>query len=108
MKRKGRRGASHPRFDSSDPLLDATAVDELDLHGYGAQDARGVVQGFLEGWRRRGGAVVVHIITGRGRGSPGAPVLRGVVAALLKGPLRSLVAEWAEDDAGGGFKVKVR
>jgi DNA-nicking Smr family endonuclease len=106
VKRK-RRGSTHPQFDSSDPLLDATAVDELDLHGYTSDDARGMVQGFLEGCRRRGGGVV-KIITGRGRGSAGRPVLRGVVTALLKGPLRPLVAEWAEDDSGGGFKVRVR
>jgi DNA-nicking Smr family endonuclease len=105
VKRK-RRGSTHPQFDSSDPLLDAPAVDELDLHGYTADDVRVMVQGFLEGRRQRGG--VVKIITGRGRGSAGRPVLRGVVMALLKGPLRTLVAEWAEDDSGGGFKVRVR
>jgi DNA-nicking Smr family endonuclease len=108
VKRKRRGGTSHPRFDSSDPLLDATVAEELDLHGHTADDAAGMVQGFLAGWQRRGGGVVVHIITGKGRGSPGAPVLRGRVASLLKGVLRPLVAEWALDDADGGFKVRVR
>jgi DNA-nicking Smr family endonuclease len=107
LKRK-RHGTSHPRFDSSDPLLDAAAAAELDLHGCTAEDARAMVQGFLEGWRRRGGGVVVTVITGRGGGSMGPPVLGRVVAALLKGPLRPLVAEWAEDDSGGAVKVRVR
>lgn len=107
MKRK-RSGGAHPRFDASDPLLDAPAQQVLDLHGHTALEARAVVQQFLEGCRRHKSGAVVHIITGRGRGSLGPPVLRGVVSALLKGPLRSLVAEWAEDDSGGGFEVRVR
>jgi hypothetical protein len=35
-------------------------------------------------------------------------VLRGLVAGILKGAPGSLVADWAPDDAGGGFKVRVR
>ncbi len=103
----GKRG-NHPTFDSSDPLLDARTDGELDLHGFSAIEAPPAVRAFLERWQRRKPGAIVHIITGRGRGSPAGPVLRGVVAGLLKGSLGPLAAEWAPDDAGGGFKVRVR
>jgi DNA-nicking Smr family endonuclease len=103
----GKRGR-HPTFDSSDPLLDARADDELDLHGFSANEAAPAVRAFLERSQRRKAGAIVHIITGKGRGSPAGPVLRGIVAGLLKGPLAILAAEWAPDDAGGGFKVRVR
>ena len=105
----GRRGkSSHPTFDSRDPLLDARADAELDLHGFGAMEARSAVRAFLESWRRRKAGAVVHIITGRGKGSPGAAVLRGLVKTLLQSELRALVSEWGLDDGEGGYRVKVR
>lgn len=76
-----RRG-KHPTFDASDDLLDA--------------------------WRRRKPGAVVHIITGKGKGSAGEPVLRGVVKTLLQGELGSMVAKWGLDDAEGGYKVQLR
>jgi DNA-nicking Smr family endonuclease len=103
----GRRG-KQPTFDSRDPLQDARADAELDLHGFGASDAGLAVRAFLEIWQRRKPGAVVHIITGKGRGSAAGPVLRGLVAGMLKGALASLVADWAPDDAGGGFRVRVR
>jgi DNA-nicking Smr family endonuclease len=103
----GRRG-KHPTFDSRDPLQDARADAELDLHGFSANEAEPAVRSFLESWRRRKPGAVVHIITGKGKGSPDGPVLRGLVAGMLNGTLGSLVADWAPDDAGGGFRVRVR
>ncbi|HEX4599942.1 MAG TPA: Smr/MutS family protein [Gemmatimonadales bacterium] len=100
--------ARSPRFDASDPLLDAPVAERLDLHGCRAADAAGLVAGCLGRWARRGPGTVVHIITGKGRGSAGRPVLRGLVARLLKGELRSLVAEWALDEDDGGYKVRLR
>jgi len=104
--RRGRR--AHPTFDSRDPLLDLRADAELDLHGLGAIEARSAVRAFLESWRRRKAGAVVHIITGKGKGSAGGPVLRGLVKILLQGELRALVAEWGLDDGEGGYRVKVR
>ena len=101
-----RRG--HPVFDSSDPLLDARVAAELDLHRYIATEARSAVRAFLSSWQRRKPGAVVHIITGKGKGSANGPVLRGLVKTLLQGELRSLVAQWGLDDADGGYKVKVR
>jgi DNA-nicking Smr family endonuclease len=103
-----RSGGRHPSFDARDPLLDARADAELDLHGFGAVEARSAVRAFLEGWQRRKGAAVLHIITGRGKGSTSGPVLRGLVKTLLQGELRSMVAEWGLDDGDGGYRVKVR
>ena len=47
-------------FDSRDPLLDARADAELDLHGLGAIAARSAVRAFLEGWRRRKAGAVIR------------------------------------------------
>lgn len=97
-----------PRFDASDPLLDAPVAERLDLHGHTAASAAALVRGCLASWARRGPGTVVHLITGKGRGSRGAPVLRGLVGRMLQGELRSLVARWALDDDEGGYKVRLR
>lgn len=105
----GKRSRSkHPAFDARDPLLDARADAELDLHGLGAIEARFAVRAFLESWRRRKAGAVVHIITGKGKGSPGGPVLRGLVQTLLQGELRAIVRQWGLDDGEGGYRVRVR
>ena len=106
VRRRGK--TSHPAFDAHDPLLDARADGELDLHGFGAIEARSAVRAFLETWRRRKAGAVVHIITGKGKGSAGGPVLRGLVKTLLLGELRGMVSEWGLDDGEGGYRVRVR
>jgi len=103
-----RRRGRHPAFDARDPLLDARADAELDLHGFGAMEARSAVRAFLESWRRRKAGAVVHIITGRGKGSANGPVLRGLVKSLLQGELRGMVSQWSVDDGEGGYRVRVR
>src|SRR6266496_5212705 len=50
------------------------------------------VRSFLNSWRSRTTGAIVHIITGKGKGSANGPVLRGLVKSLLQGELRSLVA----------------
>src|SRR5260370_5351117 len=106
MSKRGR--GRHPAFDARDPLLDARADGELDLHGFGAIEARSAVRAFLESWRRRKGSAVVHIITGKGKGSAGGPVLRGLVKTLLQVELRGMVSAWALDDGEGGYRVRMR
>src|SRR5207249_4044983 len=98
----------HPAFDARDPLLDARSEAELDLHGFGAIEARSAVRAFLESWRRRKAGAVVQIVTGKGKGSAGGPVLRALVKTLLQGELRGLVTEWGLDDGEGGYRVRVR
>lgn len=97
-----------PRYQPRDPLLDARVHAALDLHGRTAEEARELVRGFLTALARRAPGAVVHIVTGKGRGSAGRPVLRGVVAALLKGELAPRVADWSRDVDDGGFLVRVR
>lgn len=103
MKRRG----GTPRFEVSDPLLDAPVAERLDLHGFAAAEAVGATRSFLERWQRRGSGRVVHVITGKGKGSAGPPVLKRKVAALLK-QLPAVVADWSQDEDGGGFKVRLR
>lgn len=102
------RGRRQPTFDSRDPLLDARVDGELDLHGYSATEAPSAVRTFLETWRRRKTGALVHIVTGKGKGSANGPVLRGLVKGLLQGELRAMVAEWGLDDGEGGYRVRVR
>lgn len=102
------RKPKHPTFSSHDDLLDAQVAATLDLHGFTGAEASAAVRSFFETWRRRQPGAVVHIITGKGKGSAGAPVLRDLVKTLLKEDLREFVTEWARDDAEGGYKVRVR
>jgi DNA-nicking Smr family endonuclease len=97
-----------PRFDPRDPLLDARVHAALDLHGRTAEEARALVRSFVGAAGRRTPGAVVHLITGKGRGSVGHPVLRGVVAALLRGELAPKVADWTRDVDDGGFLVRLR
>lgn len=66
------------------------------------------MRNFVATAARRTPGAVVHIITGKGKGSPGRPVLRGAVAALLRGDLAPRIADWSRDVDEGGFLVRVR
>lgn len=89
-------------------MLDARVDGELDLHGFSATEAPPATRTFLESWARGRAGAVVHIITGKGKGSASGPVLRGLVKSLLQGEMRPMVGEWALDDAQGGYKVRLR
>lgn len=101
-----RRGPKSPRFDSSDPLLDAPVAAQLDLHRLTGDEVERVVRNFLETQQRRGPGVV-RIITGKGNNSPDGPVLLPRVRTLLRGALSRFVAEWRLGDDGGSFVVRV-
>ena len=104
MSRRGRQ----PRFDSRDDLLDGSGAT-LDLHGAGAAEAKAAVRAFIATQARHASGSVVHIITGKGRGSAGGAVLRPRVAAELRGPACApLIADWARDADDGGYKVRLR
>jgi len=98
-------GGRQPRFSSRDTLLDAAPSATLDLHGLSALEARAAVAAFLRG---RPGGAVLHVITGKGRGSAGSPVLRSMVSGMLKGELAPMVADWSLDASDGGFRLKLR
>lgn len=103
-----RKGPRAPQFDATDRQLGGRPVAELDLHGCERHEVEHLVRGFLESCARRSPGGVVHIITGRGRGSAAGPVLLPAVRTLLKTTLSHLVIDWAADDADGGLLVKVR
>lgn len=103
-----RRRPTHPRFDASDDLSSAPLAGRLDLHRMTADQAEVAVRGFLDTWRRREPGAVVLIITGKGKGSAGGPVLGPAIQALLKTRLRGFISDWALDDSEGAFRVRIR
>ena len=103
-----RRRTRQPQFDSRDDLLDGAGAT-LDLHGAGAAEARASVRAFIATQGRTARGSVVHIITGKGKGSANGAVLRPAIAAELRGPAcAALIADWARDTDDGGFKVRLR
>jgi DNA-nicking Smr family endonuclease len=80
----------------------------LDLHGRPRPDAEALVRNFVTTWHARGGRAVVRIVTGKGMGSGGVPVLGPAVERLLATELRPLVSRWEPDAGGGAFFVKLR
>lgn len=86
----------------------ATVAAELDLHGLTARQAEARVDAFVRSWAMRQAGAVVRIITGRGVGSEGAPVIQRRVREQLSGALAEWVGEWAVDIGGGAFLVRVQ
>ena len=101
------RRRHHPRFDASDPLLDAPVAAQLDLHRLSGDEVERVVRAFLDSQQRRAPGSVVRIITGKGKNSGAGPVLLPKVRALLKSSLSRYVSDWRLGDDGGSFVVKV-
>lgn len=93
-----------PSFSSHDPLLDARAAATLDLHGRTEAEARAAVEKVV----RASSGKLVHIITGKGKGSAGGPVLKTMVRGMLKGSLAPLVKDWSLDAGDGGYRILVR
>ncbi len=83
-------------------------VATLDLHGFRASEVSLALETFLTSWRRRAKGCVVHIITGKGKGSPGRPVLKPRVRRLLTDDYNDRIDWFEQDDSGGGFLVKLK
>lgn len=66
---------------------------QLDLHGFSRSDARAKALFFLENAVHHGMKTVL-LVTGRGLGSAGEPVLRAEMEHLLSGEGSRLVSEW--------------
>jgi hypothetical protein len=107
-RRKKKRGTRAPEFGAADPLLDARPRATLDLHGDTAAQAERRVHDFLATQARLAPGAVVHVITGRGRGSPGRPVLPGAVKRVLRGSAARFVADYDRDLDDGGYMVRLR
>ena len=89
-------------------LLSESPVATLDLHGYTGAEARPRVRDFLTTHSRISAGGVVHIITGKGTGSSGMPVLPGVVRDMLDDDVAGLVDDYAGMMGGGGWAVRMR
>lgn len=102
MSRSRRRPRASPPSEAWDRLYPT-----LDLHGATAAEASARAERWLRE-RQREREPVVRIVTGWGRHSPGPPVLRGEIEALL-GTLRGgVVARHALEPGGGAFRVELR
>lgn len=89
--------------DPFDPL-DGPVTAVLDLHGMNANEARAAVTGFVQ---RAPRGALLHVITGKGRNSPGAPVLRNTLRAMLRSGSLNRVKSWGVDDNDGGFMIRL-
>jgi DNA-nicking Smr family endonuclease len=89
-------------------LHSAIVVETLDLHGYTADEAERRLEMFFDRIVASSPGAVVRIITGRGVGSAGKPVLQGAVRDALNGWLRDRVDEWAVDVGSGAYLVRVK
>jgi DNA-nicking Smr family endonuclease len=93
--------------DPFDPL-DGPIASTLDLHGVSAAAAPAMVASFLATASRRWPGGLVHVITGRGRGSPGRPVLKPLVKRLLKGELARYARATGSDLDEGGYLIRLK
>jgi DNA-nicking Smr family endonuclease len=86
--------------------LDGAVADAIDLHGFQAAEAEAAVRAFLRRAHQRTPGALVHVITGRGRGSTRGPVLKRTVKALLAAG-HPAVSAWGEDLNGGGYLIRL-
>jgi DNA-nicking Smr family endonuclease len=106
--RRRRRNSRHPEFGGFGDLLDAVPAATLDLHGDTALEAERRVKNFVATHARISRGKVVHIVTGRGRGSGGPPVLPSAVRRVLGSEIKRFVEEYDRDLDEAGFLVRLR
>ncbi len=104
----GRRRDRRPEPSTPATLHGAVVADRLDLHGLTAAVAERRLEMFLDRVAVTAPGEVVRVITGRGAGSAGQPVLQQVVRDALNGWLAHRVADWAVDVGGGAYLVRVK
>jgi DNA-nicking Smr family endonuclease len=99
--------AAQPQLTGIARLLVESPVETLDLHGMSARQAETRVRFFFQRHAATSPGRVVHVITGKGTRSEGAPVLPGLMREMLEDDLSRVVAEWAGLHGGGGFAVRI-
>lgn len=104
----GKRRDTRPSDSTPRTLHSAIVVDQVDLHGFTADQAERRLEMFLDRVAVSSPGEVVRIVTGRGANSAGRAVLQGVVREGLTGWLGHRVAEWAVDVGGGAYLVRVK
>jgi DNA-nicking Smr family endonuclease len=104
MARKRSRPPAPDPFDPFDGPVDHT----MDLHGLRAAEARAWVTTTVESLARSRPGALLHVITGRGRGSTGGPVLQRTIGTLLRSGRLGGVETVATDLDGGGYMVRLK
>lgn len=87
--------------------LDGPVTDTLDLHGFKRAEAEPAVVAFVNRNAKKHPGALLHVITGRGKGSPGMPALKPRVRTLLKSDTLP-VAAWGPDLDDGGFLIRLK
>jgi DNA-nicking Smr family endonuclease len=87
--------------------LDGPVDATLDLHGHRGFEVEPAVTAFVQRVYRRQPGALLHVITGKGRGSSGRPVLKSKVKTLLRSGTLP-IAEWALDLDGGGYLIRLK
>jgi DNA-nicking Smr family endonuclease len=105
MQKRPRKHAKSGKGSLTDPIFDQRPVAALDLHNFAASEVEHAVCSFVQTWSRRASGSVVHVVTGKGRGSSGAPVLKPRVRKILEARLEGFVRDWTRDVDDGGFLV---
>lgn len=103
MPRRQARPAPKDPFDPLDGAIDHT----LDLHGLRGAEARAWVSTTIGSLRRSRPGALLHVITGKGRGSAGGPVLKRTIGTLLRSGRLEGIAAWGVDLDGGGYLVRL-
>jgi DNA-nicking Smr family endonuclease len=110
-KKKRREQGAEPRptpeLSGLARLLVEMPVETLDLHGMTADQAERRLLLFFQRHGETSRGQVVHVITGKGSGSEGAPVLPGLVREVLTYDVEKTVAEFGGLPGGGGFAVRI-
>jgi len=109
-KKKGGRGSATgapPELPAKILLLVETPVAKLDLHRLTAHQAELRIRNFVRTQSRISAGKVVHIVTGKGTRSAGAPILPSVTQQLLSGELSDLVSEVGGLPGGGALAVRL-
>jgi DNA-nicking Smr family endonuclease len=86
-------------------LLGQPVVDTLDLHGRTAPEAERLVRDFILTSTRSASGRVVRIVTGKGIGSAGKPVLLPLVRHWLETDVARYVDAMSLDTGGGAGRA---
>ena len=89
-------------------LLGQPVARTLDLHGRTAEEAERLVPDFILTSTRVASGQVVRIVTGKGIGSAGKPVLLPLVRQWLETDLARYVDTVSLDTDGGSYLVRMR
>jgi len=105
----GRSRSRRHGHRSSDDIFDVTPDIECMVRMRTVAEAVAEVRNTVTSAHRRGASVVINIITGKGRNSPGrVSRLKPAIRRLLEGELAPFIMEWYRNVDESGFLVRVK